>query len=62
MNHKSNFVDPINNQLNTKNIESSWREGKLKFKEMYGVKRFQTMYVQEKRKSHGFPKIANNYL
>ena len=37
VNHKYNFVDPDNNELHTNNIESSWREGKLKFKEMYGV-------------------------
>ena len=43
VNHKYNFVDPNNNELHSNTIESSWRDGKQKFKDMHGVDR---RYIQ----------------
>ena len=48
VNHRYNFVDPVNNQLHSHKIESAWREGKLKFKEMNGVdRRYIKNYLDE---------------
>ena len=48
VNHKYNFVDPNNHVLHSNAIESSWRYGKQKFKDMHGVdRRYIQSYLDE---------------